>query len=447
MSIQQERVKQRNTVVHREGAVIYWMSRDMRLQDNWALLYAQELALKHKQPLVVVYNLFTDYLGGIGRHGAFKKDALEQLEVDAKKKNIPFFTFVDDAHNKALYTFFKKEASAVVIDFNPLRIQQQWLEDITNQQEFPVYEVDAHNIIPAWAISDKQEYAAYTIRPKVHKALPKFLIEFPNLKKHPYDYQGQKPRTHTIRVPKDDYYQGKWKAGEIAAAKRLNTFLENIEGYAQDRNDPNSNALSDLSPYLHYGMISPQRVALEAQKYDKDIKAQEAFLEEHIVRRELSDNYCYYNKNYDNFNGFPDWAKETLNEHKKDAREYKYSKEEFEHAKIHDDLWNAAQMEMLNTGKMHGYMRMYWAKKILEWTSSPQEAQEIAIYLNDRYEMDGRDPNGYVGVAWSIGGVHDRAWTERPVFGKVRFMNYNGCKRKFDVDAYIAAHSNQQTLL
>jgi len=172
-----------------------------------------------------------------------------------------------------------------------------------------------------------------------------------------------------------------------------------------------------------------------------DHPSTESFLEELIVRKELSDNYCYYNQNYDSFKGFPDWAKKTLNDHRKDEREYLYSLSEFENAATHENLWNAAQMEMVNTGKMHGYLRMYWAKKILEWTESPEEALRIAIYLNDKYELDGRDANGYAGCAWAIGGVHDRAWSERPVFGKIRYMNENGARRKSEVDTYIKKNS------
>jgi deoxyribodipyrimidine photo-lyase len=228
------------------------------------------------------------------------------------------------------------------------------------------------------------------------------------------------------------------KPGEAAASFALKDFLENrFERYTEDRNNPNSNALSNLSPYLHFGQISAQRVALTVQQFFRDHPSTEAFLEELIVRRELSDNFCYFNTEYDSFNGFHDWAKETLNQHKKDKREFTYSLKEFEQAKTHEDLWNAAQKEMITTGKMHGYMRMYWAKKILEWSKSPEEALRIAIYLNDKYELDGRDPNGYTGCAWSIGGVHDRAWAERPIYGKIRYMNRNGAARKFDVDSYI----------
>ncbi|MCJ7443374.1 MAG: hypothetical protein MUO26_02380 [Methanotrichaceae archaeon] len=191
---------------------------------------------------------------------------------------------------------------------------------------------------------------------------------------------------------------------------------------------------SNLSPYMHFGQISAQRIALNVLRSKK---SSESFLEELIVRRELSDNFCYYNKQYDSFEGFPSWARESLDEHRNDDREYLYSLSELKKGETHDDLWNAAQVEMAKYGKMHGYIRMYWAKKILEWTESPESALKTAILLNDKYEFDGRDPNGYTGIAWSIGGVHDRAWRERPVFGKIRYMSYKGMNSKFDINSYI----------
>jgi deoxyribodipyrimidine photo-lyase len=212
---------------------------------------------------------------------------------------------------------------------------------------------------------------------------------------------------------------------------------EGLRSYDEARNDPTVDGQSNLSPYLHFGHISAQRVALAIRESDVGGKSRDAFLEELIVRRELSDNFCFYNRDYDRFEGFPSWAQTTLKQHLRDKRDYRYTLEQFESAGTHDELWNAAQMEMAKTGKMHGYMRMYWAKKILEWTESPEDALKIAMFLNDKYELDGRDPNGYVGCAWSIGGVHDRAWFERPVFGKIRYMSYNGCKSKFNVDAYV----------
>jgi deoxyribodipyrimidine photo-lyase len=308
----------------------------------------------------------------------------------------------------------------------------------------PFYEVDAHNIVPCWLASPKQEYNAYTFRRKINVLLPEFLDNFPDVKRHPYRWNGdissidwEKVRNTLymdISVPKLVWA----KSGESEAHKVLDCFIDKkLNDYELLRNDPNRDGQSNLSPYIHFGQISAQRIALEIQKSNKKRESYEAFLEELIVRRELSDNFCYYNDLYDSFDGFPKWAKDTLNQHRNDEREYLYSVSQFENAQTHDDLWNISQLQMVKYGKMHGYMRMYWAKKILQWTESPEEALEIAIYLNDKYELDGRDPNGYVGIAWSIGGVHDRAWSERPVFGKIRYMSYNGCKSKFNVNEYI----------
>jgi deoxyribodipyrimidine photo-lyase len=199
-----------------------------------------------------------------------------------------------------------------------------------------------------------------------------------------------------------------------------------------------------MSPYFHFGHISVQRACLEVQKQkSKHKESVEAFLEEAIVRRELADNFCYYNKNYDNLNGATDWAKITLNAHRKDKRPYIYTRKELDEATTHDDLWNAAQLQLRKEGKMHGFLRMYWAKKILEWTETPEQGLEFAIYLNDRYNLDGRDPNGYVGCMWSVTGIHDQGWAERSVFGKIRYMNYEGCKRKFDIKAFIARYGGK----
>ncbi len=277
--------------------------------------------------------------------------------------------------------------------------------------------------------------------------MPEFLEEFPSLKRIDKEKALKSEIINWNKVEENlkinfNVRETDWIIpGEEAAADTLKYFIENkFYKYAGDRNDPVKDAQSNLSPYFHFGMLAPQRAALVVENLTKNSESKEAFLEELIIRRELSDNYCYYNSNYDSFDGFRVWAKATLNSHRKDEREYIYWKEEFEEAETHDPLWNASQMELINTGKMHGYMRMYWAKKILEWSKSPEEALTCAIYLNDKYELDGRDPNGYTGCAWSIGGVHDRAWFERPIFGKIRFMNFNGAKRKFDVDAYIRKH-------
>lgn len=234
------------------------------------------------------------------------------------------------------------------------------------------------------------------------------------------------------------YFENSFDPGEETAARMLDKFLsQKLDSYAALKNDPTKDGVSNLSPYLHFGQIAAQRVVLEVEKTNASSESKEAFLDEILVRKELADNFCYYNSLYDSFEGFPEWAKKTLILHRADPRKFVYTLEEFENGKTHDSLWNASQLELLSKGKIHGYMRMYWAKKILEWSESPEKALETVIYLNDKYELDGRDPNGYVGIAWSIGGVHDRAWKEREIFGKLRYMSYEGCKRKFDVDTYI----------
>jgi deoxyribodipyrimidine photo-lyase len=426
------------------GPVVYWMSREQRVHDNWALLYAQQLALEKKKPLAVIFNLVPDFLEATIRQYGFMLKGLREVETELSKYNIPFFLLKGKPEIKIPEFLKRINASILVSDFDPLRIKRIWKKEVAKKIEIPFYEVDAHNIVPCLYVSNKTEFAAYTIRPKIHKLLPEFLDEFPLLQKmnknisiSAYKIDWDKVMASlkiNLKVEEVNWI----KPGESAAGNSLKDFLENrFEQYAEERNDPNKNASSNLSPYLHFGQISAQRIALTVQQFYQKNPSAEAFLEELIVRRELSDNFCYFNTKYDSFECFNDWAKETLNKHRRDKRDFVYSLEEFENANTHEDLWNAAQKELLVTGKMHGYMRMYWAKKILEWNKSPEEALRIAIYLNDKYELDGRDPNGYVGCAWSIGGVHDRAWTERPVYGKIRYMNRNGAARKFDVNSYI----------
>ncbi len=425
------------------GAVIYWMSRDQRVHDNWSLIYAQAMAHDRKVPLEVVFCLVPQFLDATVRQYEFMLKGLEEVEQTLRMYNIPFHMMTGSPERELPKLVKRIKSGIVVSDFSPLRIQRSWKEAVSGSIDVPLYEVDAHNIVPCRQASDKQEFGAYTIRPKIHRQLDAYLVDFPRIKKHPHHnasfepvdwVKARKPLKITTGVGEVDWLL----PGEKAASKMLGDFINHrLTNYADNRNDPNMNVLSNLSPYLHFGHISAQRVALEVRSSRKKKQSRDAFLEELIVRRELSDNFCFYNDEYDSFDGLPAWAQKTLNEHRNDKRDYLYTVGDFEQARTHDPLWNAAQYEMAETGKMHGYMRMYWAKKILEWTENPEEALAIGIYLNDKYELDGRDPNGYAGVAWSVGGVHDRAWAERPVFGKIRYMNYNGCKRKFDVEEYV----------
>lgn len=427
------------------GPVIYWMTREHRTADNWSLLAAQNIALEFKRPLVVVFCLVPDYPGATIRHYGFMLKGLQEVEQGLKKFKLPFVLLQGNPPEVLPGYLNKIKASFLVTDFDPLRIKQSWQEKVAAGTDITFYVVDGHNIVPCWHASPKQEYGAYTLRPKINKLLLEFLCDFPVIKRHPYS--GKKIPEAEIDWQKQHDYVSDHSVGEVdwlipgekVARKTAVGFLESsLRSYNENRNDPNCEGQSNMSPYLHFGQISPQRLAMLVSSARVKPEVKETFLEELVVRRELADNFCYYNKNYDHFEGFPDWARKTLNEHRTDKREFLYSREEFEGGKTHDELWNAAQRQMVVKGKMHGYLRMYWAKKILEWSASPEEAMATAIFLNDRYELDGRDPNGYTGIAWSIGGVHDRAWQERQIFGKIRYMSYAGCDRKFDVKKFIS---------
>jgi deoxyribodipyrimidine photo-lyase len=420
------------------------MSRDQRTRDNWALIRAQEMALERGVPLVVLFCLASSFLGAGRRQYAFMIKGLQEVALSLERRGIPL-VLLTGAPEGVLPPWLKRQGvQALVTDFDPLRIKRAWQEGVCRQVGIPVHEVDAHNIVPCRALSQKQEYGAYTIRPKIHRMLSECLEEYPSLPDRPGAWRRELPeipwakliaQTGDPAVPEVSWV----RPGEQAAQAALDRFIAGgLARYGAERNDPTREGQSGLSPYLHFGQLSAQRVALAVMKADAALEAKEAFLEELIVRRELADNYCLYNGAYDRFAGFPEWARKTLDQHRGDRREFLYPREALESAETHDELWNAAQQEMVRQGRMHGYLRMYWAKKILEWTESPEVAQETAIALNDRYELDGRDPNGYAGIAWSIGGVHDRAWNERGVFGKIRYMSYSGCKTKFNIRRYVA---------
>lgn len=457
-----DRSRRLHSTEYVSGAVCYWMSRDQRLHDNWAFLYAQHRAEQHNVPVVVVFVL-QSFKNGTLRAYDFLLNGLEEVASECRAMQIPFVVLAGDPVE--LLPKFVKHAKVgeVVTDFSPLNGGRRWRTQLAPLLPLPFFELDAHNIVPVWIASDHAEFAARTIRPKIHKLLPQFLTEFPKVKKQDeqlvvewwkevekvdgeVEWQEKKVNWKKLRdgVKVDvTVARVEWtRAGEAAARTALHDFITHrLPDYDTLRNDPTKDGQSNLSPYLHFGQLSAQRVALEVSKAaDKDRTLRtsaDAFLEELIVRRELSDNFCFYTPGYDTPDAWPKWAAKTLDEHRHDHREHLYSLAEFEHAKTADPAWNAAQNEMVQTGKMHGYMRMYWAKKILEWSKTPEEALTTAIYLNDKYSLDGRDPNGYVGIQWSIAGVHDRAWFEREVFGKIRYMNYNGLKRKFEVERYL----------
>ncbi|WP_027367426.1 deoxyribodipyrimidine photo-lyase [Desulfocurvibacter africanus] len=428
------------------GPVLYWMHREHRVNDNWGLLRARELAVDRGVPLAVAYGLAPDYLEAGLRQYAFLLAGLREVEHGLEAIGIPFFLLLGDPAEVIPDLARYLAVGAIITDFDPLRIKRGWLKRIAAEVQTAVEEVDSRNIVPCRAVSEKKEWAARTFRPKIHRLLPEFLTAIPTLKPQTVPWNLDWPANDwsqamdSLKVNSDVGRLSGPRSGELAAGALLAEFTtERLSGYAVGRNDPNGGTTSRLSAHLHFGMLSAQRVALVVIQADAPQEDKDAFLEQLVVRRELAENFCLHEPAYDSAESFPDWARRTLDAHQGDPRPYLYSRDELEQACTHDPLWNAAQREMLATGYMHGYLRMYWAKKILEWSKSPEEAMAVAVRLNDRWELDGRDPNGYAGLAWAIGGVHDRPWPERSVFGTVRSMSFRGARSKFDVQAYIQA--------
>ena len=444
--------RQRYRVYHQgmrsEGPVLYWMHRNFRARDNWGLIHAREEALRRKTPIIAAFCLAPKFLDATLRHYDFLLKGLEETSAALKVTNIPLLVRIGDPEAEIHRLVGDVRPGLIVTDYDPLRIKQKWLQSLLRKPLAPVHEVDGRNIIPCWMASDHREFMTRTIRPKIHQLLPRFLTPFPEMQPHPFIWEGGKRYfdftdfSRYVRVDNRVAPVSSVRPGETAAALVLAEFLDRRLKAYELRNDPNHDVCSNLSPYLHFGMISAQSIVLEIQKRGYTGKNVDSFLDELVVRRELAENFCLYCQEYDNESGFPEWARQSLASHIADRRPFLYSDEALERGETHDRLWNAAQRQMLVTGKMHGYMRMYWAKKILEWTEEPAQALRIAIRLNDRYSLDGRDSNGYAGIAWSIGGLHDRGWPERPVFGKVRYMSDRGMARKFDLEEYIRSWSS-----
>jgi deoxyribodipyrimidine photo-lyase len=425
--------------------VLYWMQASQRVECNHALEYAVGAANEHNLPVVVGFGLTEQFPEANLRHYTFMLEGLEEVRKELNRRGFRFVPLRRSPEMAAVE--LAREASLVVADRGYLRIQRQWRRHVAKNAPCAVIQVESDAVVPVETASPKEEYAAGTLRPKLQRILQGYLVP---LKEKPVrkdslslrlDADSEGDLASLLKKMKIDRTVSPVRAfrgGTAWANTLLEEFIaKKIRHYDKLRNDPGLDYSSHLSPYLHFGQISPLAVALRiAAEKSIPATARQAFLEELIVRRELSMNFVFYNESYDGYECLPDWARKTLTEHAKDRREYIYDLEQWEHAGTHDPYWNAAQREMMISGKMHNYMRMYWGKKLLEWSRTPAEAFRTAITLNNRYELDGRDPNGFAGVAWCFG-KHDRAWSERKVFGKIRYMNDAGLKRKFDMDAYL----------
>jgi deoxyribodipyrimidine photo-lyase len=423
--------------------VVYWMQRSQRALDNPALELAVRVANLLQLPCVVFFAPVPFYPNANLRHYTFLNQGIPDIARRLEHRGIGFVLRRYPDHH--LLRFCEEIRPVLVVgDENPMREPEHWRATVARSLAVPFWTVDADVIVPS-NLLEKEQWAAYTARPIIHRLLPEFLKPLRNVKAK---VAWKSPRG-LAQLPADTDITEGWeldrsvatsaffRGGTEEGLKRLKSFINRGLGhYTDDRNKPELDATSHLSPYLHFGHLGPLTVALAVMEARAPQEAKNAFLEQLIVRRELAINFVRFNPDYLSFESAPAWAHKTLAQHAGDPRKT-YSESQLERAQTHDPLWNACQQQMVVTGWMHNYMRMYWAKKILEWSLTPAQAYRTAVYLNDKYELDGRDPNGYAGIAWAIVGKHDRPWFERPIFGQIRYMSFDSTSKKFDSKRYI----------
>jgi deoxyribodipyrimidine photo-lyase len=426
------------------SCVVYWMQRAQRGLDNPALDLAVEAANELGKPIVVFFAPVPFYPHANLRHYRFLNDGIRDIADALQRRNIGFV--LRRFPESSLLRFCDEVNAALVIgDENPMREPEGWRQKAARKLRVPLWTLDADVIVPT-KLLEKAQYAAHTIRPRLQSKLSSFLVA----SKNPQAKARWKKPKDLASLPIDfDITEGWpldrsvaaaaiWRGGTKEALRLLGDFIAHkLRGYGTLRNKPEIDHSSRLSPYLHFGHISPITIALSVQKSAVPAADKEAFLNQLVTWRELSINFVRFNPSYDNFECAEPWAHRTLAKHSSDRRPIIYSEAQLANAETHDPLWNAAQVQMVRTGWMHNYMRMYWGKKILEWSPSPAEAHRVAVQLNDKYELDGRDPNGYAGIAWSIVGKFGRPWFERPIFGQIRYMSAASTGRKFDSKEYI----------
>jgi deoxyribodipyrimidine photo-lyase len=433
--------------------VLYWMQQSQRVHFNHALEHAITIANSKKLPLLVYFGLTPSYPEANQRHYHFMLEGIKEVKELLKKLKISFVLKIGSPDEMLLPLL--DEADTLVMDYAHLRVPRMWRKRILDiasvlHKEMTIDMVESDLIVPAYIASDKVEYGAFTIRPKLHRQLP-FYRDFIALSKIKNETKIDLVSDDELddidaliqsfpidqHIKKSPIYRGGYKE----ASKHLNDFIMKKAQHYLESNDPSTNYTSKLSMYLHYGQISSlmifeqMHLAFTQNKISKDVF--DAYVEQLFIRRELAFNFVVFNPKYDVFDNITEpWAYQTMNEHDDDDRVYVYEAKDYIQFQTHDIYFNAAMKEMVYTGFMHNYMRMYWAKKIIEWSPTHRDAYDTILRLNNAYFIDGRDANSYTGVAWCFG-KHDRAWTERDIFGKLRYMNDDGLRRKFKIKQYI----------
>ena len=436
----------------RAGAryILYWAQMNRRVESNHALAHAAALANELRLPLLFYEGLTCTYPHANDRLHTFLLEGVAETERRAAAAGMGYVFYLRKCRrdpNDVLYRL-AENAAAVITDDYPSFVAAEHNARVPGKIGVAYFAVDASCVAPMNCFT-RREYGAYTIRPKIQKLLPEHLKPLAPIRLRER-WRAPQLDFHTAvtsanigdLVAACDIDHGvppsrSIRGGRLAAEERLRDFLRHsLQRYAREKNEPSAHATSGLSPYLHFGHLSSLEVALAVRGYAARRKiVVEEFLEELIVRRELAFNFARFCPR-PSLDDLPEWARANLKKHKRDRRTYQYSYDQFERAQTHDPLWNAAQKQMLLDGTIHGYYRMYWGKKIIEWSPAYQEAFDTMVRIHDRYALDGRDPATYANILWCFG-LHDRPWPERPIFGTMRYMSIEGMKRKTRVEQYI----------
>ena len=465
--------------------VLYWMTAARRVERNFGLQRAVEWALDLKKPIVVLEALRCGYPWASDRIHRFIMDGMIDNRDQLRGSPVLYYPYLERAHGegKGLLRALAGHTCVIVTDDFPAFFLPRMLEAAGKLLPIRLEAVDSNGILPL-AATDRLFLTAFSFRRFLQNQLKEHLRSVP--KKNPL---ARASLPHPPVLPKK--LAKRWppatekllhtstgglrafaidhrvepspiRGGAKEASARLTRFLRHrLERYAEEGSHPDSEVTSGLSPYLHFGHISSHEVFARLTRYEKwsprhltnkatggrsgwwrMSESAERFLDQLITWRELGYNMCSRSRDYAEFDSLPEWAKETLAKHARDPRPHVYSMAELESASTHDPLWNAAQRQLLLEGRIHNYLRMVWGKKILEWSPSPREALAIMVELNDKYALDGRDPNSYSGIFWTLG-RYDRPWApERPIFGKVRYMSSRNTERKLRLREYMRRYGS-----